>query len=277
MIQSIDPKNLSVNDLQTILQNSIAPRPIAFASTIDNDGNPNLSPFSFFNIFSSNPPVLIFSPARKGEQGELKDTYLNVKEIPEVVINMVNFEMVEQMSLASVAYVRGIDEFKKSGFTPLASELVRPFRVKESPVQFECDVQQIIELGSEAGAGNLIICLIKRIHLNSAILDVNGNIDPLKTDLVGRMGGSYYIRTIKKALFQIPKPIASIAMGIDVIPDHIKNSKYLTGNELARLGGLEKMPIANLEKGQIPTKIDFKKAKILIKEGKIIEAFGHLY
>ena len=274
MIQSFDPTQLSVGDLQTLLQNAVAPRPIAFASTIDKDGNPNLSPFSFFNVVSSDPPILLFSPARKGENGGLKDTYFNIKEVPEVVINMVNFDLVEQMSLSSVSYAKGVNEFEKAGLTALPSDLVRPFRVKESPVQFECVVQQVIELGTAAGAGNLMLCLVKKIHVHTSILDTNGQIDPFLIDLVGRMGGPYYVRTVKEALFQIPKPLGIMAMGIDQLPNHIKHSPYLTGNELARLGGVEALPTPT---GKEPKAIDFEEAKKCIEAGNIWDAFALLY
>ena len=274
MIQSFDPTQLSVGDLQTLLQNAVAPRPIAFASTIDKEGNPNLSPFSFFNVVSSNPPILLFSPARKGENGGLKDTYYNLKEVPEVVINVVHYQMVEQMSLSSVSYAKGVNEFEKAGLTPIPSEVVKPFRVKESPVQFECEVQQIIELGEEAGAGNLILCLVKRIHVQTSILDAKGQIDPFLIDLVGRMGGPYYVRTIKEALFEIPKPLGVMAMGIDQLPEHIKHSPYLTGNELARLGGVEALPTPT---GKEPKAIDFEEAKKCIEAGNILEAFRYIY
>ena len=201
-----DPKDLSIPKLQGLVQGAIAPRPIAFASTIDLLGRPNLSPFSFFNVFGMNPPLVIFSPSRKGRDNTLKDTYLNVKEVPEVVINVVTYEMVQKVSDSSANFPRGVNEFEKTGFGMLPSELVRPFRVKESPVQFECRVLQVVETGTEGAAGNLVICEILRIHIDPGILDANGRIDPHKADLVGRMGGNYYVRTSGQALFEVAKP-----------------------------------------------------------------------
>lgn len=264
-MRSFDPTKISHRDLQNLIQNTVAPRPIAFASTIDRDGNANLSPFSFFNAFSSNPPILIFSPARKGRDGSLKHSYLNVKEVPEVVINMVNFDIVEQMSLASTEYGKGVDEFVKAGLTPIPSETVKPFRVKESPVHFECDVKQVIELGDAGGAGNLVICQIKMIHVDSAAFQLTGEIDPDILDLVGRMGGSDYIRASGNALFNIPKPLSTIGVGIDALPDFIRNSEYLSGNELARFGGLEKLPEFDLNHN--PSIQDFLDAKELLQKG----------
>jgi flavin reductase (DIM6/NTAB) family NADH-FMN oxidoreductase RutF len=265
---------LATSELQTLLQNTVMPRPIAFASTLDTQGNPNLSPFSFFNVFSSNPPILIFSPARKGTDGTLKDTFLNIKDTQEVVINMVSKNMVEQMSLSSVAYAKGINEFEKAGFTMLPSEKVKPYRVEESPVQFECKVKDVIEMGNEPGAGNLVICEVINIHVSENAFDNKGNIDPIRLDLVGRMGGPYYIQTTSEGLFQIPKPVATIAMGIDALPEHIRTSPHLTGAELARLAGMEQLPKST---GVKPTQDDFKKAKNLISKGKIVEAYGLLY
>ncbi len=273
-MKSYSPKGLKTSDLQTILQNTVMPRPIAFASTIDKEGNPNLSPFSFFNAFSSNPPILIFSPARKGTDGSLKDTYFNAKETKEVVINMVSNSMVEQMSLASTAYVKGVNEFEKAGFTMLPSEEVKAYRVAESPVQFECKIIEIKELGNNPGAGNLVICEVLKIHILNEAYDEKGNIDPFLLDLVGRMGGPYYIKTTQEGLFKIPKPIGSIAMGIDALPEYIRISPYLTGTELARLAGLEKLPDPT---GIQPTKENFIHAKSLIADGKIVEAFTFLY
>ena len=274
MMKSFDPNKISHRDLQNLLQNIVTPRPIAFASTIDADGNANLSPFSFFNAFSSNPPILIFSPARKGRDGSLKHSYLNVKEVPEVVINMVNFDMVEQMSLASAEFDRGVDEFKKAGLTPIKSLTVKPFRVKESPVQFECVVNQVIELGTEGGAGNLVICQVNMIHVDSAAFNLAGEIDADILDIVGRMGGSDYIKASGKALFSIPKPINSIGIGVDALPECIRTSEYLNGNELARLGGLESLPI--FDESYKPSIQDLLDAKELIANNKIQEALALL-
>ena len=209
----INPKDVSLGKLHNTLLGSVGPRPIAFASTIDKNGNRNLSPFSFFNVFSANPPIAIFSPAKSGRTNTQKDTYHNVKEVPECVINIVNFPIVQQMSLSSTAYGPEVDEFVKAGLTPIESELVRPFRVKESPVQMECIVKEVIELGNEGGAGNLVICEVKLIHIDDAILNEDGMIDQNKIDLVGRMGGDYYVRASGDALFEVPKPIRQKGIG----------------------------------------------------------------
>ncbi len=238
---SIDPKTLPVAKVHGYLLGAVAPRPIAFASTLDEEGNPNLSPFSFFNVFSANPPIAIFSPARRGRDNTTKHTYENVKKVKECVINIVNYEMVQQMSLASVEYPKGINEFVKAGFTPIASEVVKPFRVKESPVQLECIVKDVIELGTEGGAGNLVICEVVRIHINEEILDANGRIDPEKIDLVARMGGDWYSRA-KLGLFEVAKPNEKIGIGVDQIPSDIRLSKVLTGNHLGQLGNSESLP-----------------------------------
>lgn len=239
---SINPKDSSVMVVHHALLGGIAPRPIAFASTIDKDGKPNLSPFSFFNAFGANPPVLIFSPARSGRDNVNKDTFLNIQEVPEVVINMVTFDMAQQMSLASSNYPKGVNEFEKAGFTMLESETIRPFRVKESPVQFECKVQQVIETGTEGGAGNLVICEVTRIHIDEEVLDYQGRIDPNLIDLVGRMGGNYYVRTVGEALFEIPKPLSGIGIGFDQLPGYIKDAREWSEAEKAQLAGVERFP-----------------------------------
>ena len=221
---------------------AVGPRPIAFARTIDKDGNRNLAPFSFFNVFSANPPILIFSPSRSGRTGETKHTHDNVKEVAEVVINIVNYSMVHQMSLASSPYPKGVDEFTKSGFTPIESLTVKPWRVKESPVQIECEVIEVKEQGELGGAGNLIICKVKCIHIDEAILDANEEIDQTKIDQVARMGGNWYCRAHGEALFEVQKPLTTIGIGIDALPDHIRFSKILTGNHLGQLGNLEHLP-----------------------------------
>ncbi|MEN9738954.1 MAG: hypothetical protein RLZZ318_988 [Bacteroidota bacterium] len=241
---SFSADELSTQKMHQLLLGSVGPRPICFASTIDAQGNRNLAPFSFFNVFSAAPPILVFSPARSGRTGESKHTYQNVLEVPEVVINIVNYAMVEQMSLASSPYAKGVDEFVKAGFTPIASETVAPFRVKESPVQFECHVNQVIELGQQGGAGNLIICQVKKIHVNEAFMNEQGNIDQNKIDLVARMGGDWYCRANGEALFELVKPLTVCGIGVDALPDHIKNSHRLTGNELGKLGNLEAVPDA---------------------------------
>lgn len=239
---SLDPKELTVQRLHQLLLGAIGPRPIAFASTLDQEGNANLAPFSFFNVFSANPPILVFSPARSGRTGQSKDTFNNAKAVPEVVINVVNYNMVHQMSLASSPYAPGIDEFVKAGFTALASQKVAPLRVAEAPVQFECKVQQIIELGQEGGAGNLIICEVVQMHIHEDLLNENGLIDQHKIDLVARMGGDWYCRANTESMFEIKKPITTCGIGYDALPQDIKNSQLLSANDLGQLAGIEELP-----------------------------------
>lgn len=224
------------------LLGAIAPRPIAFASTVDEQGRPNLSPFSFFNVFGANPAVLVFSPARRGRDNTTKHTFENVKKNREVVINVVNYNMVQQASLASVEYPEGVNEFIKAGFTMQESEFVKPFRVKESPVQFECKVVDIIETGTEGGAGNLVICHVLAMHINDEVLDSEGRIDPNKIDLVARMGGDWYCRASGDAIFEVAKPNTKMGIGVDQIPESIRFSTVLTGNNLGQLGNVEHMP-----------------------------------
>lgn len=238
---TIDPKSISTAQLQGYLQGSVGPRPIAFASTMDADGNANVSPFSFFNVFSANPPILIFSPARRVRDNTIKHTLINAEATKEVVINVVNYDIVQQISLASTEYADGVDEFVKSGLTPVASDIVKPYRVKESPVQFECKVNQIIALGSEGGAGNLVVCEVVKIHIDEAVLDSNGAIDQHKIDLVSRLGGNWYSRS-NQGLFEVPKPLATLGIGVDAIPDFIKQSPVFNGNDLGILGNVEALP-----------------------------------
>ena len=238
---SIDPKEISTGKLHGYLLGAVAPRPIAFASTIDENGNPNLSPFSFFNVFGSNPPTMIFSPARRVRGNTTKHTLQNVEKIKEVVINVVNYKIVQQMSLSSTEYPQGVNEFVKAGFTMLPSDLVKPFRVAESPVQFECKVKDIIYTGDEGGAGNLIICEVVKIHIQDEVLDESGNIDQHKIDLVARAGGSYYSRA-RDGFFEIQKPISTLGIGVDSIQVEIRNSDVLTGNNLGMLGNVESLP-----------------------------------
>lgn len=238
----IDPKDISVPKMHGYLLGAVSPRPIAFASTVDKDGNVNLSPFSFFNCFGANPPILVFSPARRGRDNTTKHTYENVLEVDEVVINIVNYAMVEQMSLSSTEYPKGVNEFEKAGFTPVASEKVKPPRVKEAPVSFECKVIEVKPLGDQGGAGNLVICEVLLAHINEDILDENGFIDPFKMDAVARMGGNWYCRANGDALFEIEKPLTTLGIGIDKIPAEIRNSDILTGNDLGKLGNVEELP-----------------------------------
>ncbi|MCH2231010.1 MAG: flavin reductase family protein [Crocinitomicaceae bacterium] len=239
---TIDPKEIAVPKLHHYLLGAVGPRPIAFASTVDADGNDNLAPFSFFNVFSANPPILIFSPARSGRTNTTKDTYNNVKVHAEVVINVVNYEIVHQMSLASSPFAPGVSEFEKAGFTSIESETVKPKRVAESPVQFECKVTEVKELGDQGGAGNLVICEVQRIHIDEAVLNDDNMIDQHKIDLVSRMGGNWYCRADEKSMFEITKPITSIGVGFDQLPEDIKNSSILTGNDLGQLAGIEELP-----------------------------------
>jgi flavin reductase (DIM6/NTAB) family NADH-FMN oxidoreductase RutF len=238
---TIDPKSIETAKLQGYLQSSVGPRPIAFASTMDAEGNANVSPFSFFNVFSANPPILIFSPARRVRDNSIKHTLINVEATREVVINVVNYDMVQQISLASTEYADGVDEFLKSGLTPIASEVVKPFRVKESPVQFECKVTQIIPLGTEGGAGNLVLCEVVRIHIDESVLDENGAIDQYKIDLVSRLGGNWYSRS-NQGLFEVPKPLSTLGIGVDAIPNFVRESLVFNGNDLGILGNVEALP-----------------------------------
>ncbi|WP_250433284.1 flavin reductase family protein [Hanstruepera flava] len=238
---SFEPKDLSTGKLHSYLLSAVAPRPIAFASTLDKNGNPNLSPFSFFNVFSANPPILIFSPARRVRNNTTKHTLENVLETKEVVINVVNFDIVHQMSLSSTEYPEDVNEFDKSGLHMLESDLVKPFRVAESPIQFECKVNKVVALGNEGGAGNLVICEVVKMHIDDEVLDSEGHIVQEKLDLVARAGGSYYSRA-KSGFFEIPKPLSTLGIGVDSFPDHIKNSMILTGNDLGMLGNVERLP-----------------------------------
>lgn len=239
----IIPGQMKTAELHTWLQSAIAPRPICFASTMDENGQPNLSPFSFFNLFGSNPPTLIFSPARRVRDNTIKHTLENIYATKEVVINVVTYAMVQQASLSSCEYPRGTSEFEKSGFTPLASEKIKPFRVKESPVQLECIVKQVIETGQEGGAGNLVICEPVLIHINDNILNSQGAIDPHKIDLVARMGADYYCRASGDAVFEVAKPITALGIGVDALPATIRNSHILTGNNLGQLANVQQQPV----------------------------------
>jgi len=239
---SIDLIEMGLPKSHHYLLGAVGPRPICFASTVDEKGQPNLAPFSFFNVFSSNPPIAVFSPSKSGRTGKNKDTYNNVKKIKEVVINLVDYKMVEQMSLASSPYAPDVNEFIKSGFTPVKSEKVKPFRVKEAPIQMECEVVEVKELGDQGGAGNLVVCKILKMHIASHVLNENQMIDQQKIDLVARMGGDWYCRTDKNSMFEITKPITTKGIGFDQMPNEILNSNILTGNDLGKLGGIENLP-----------------------------------
>ncbi len=238
----INPGETKTAQFHQLLLSAIAPRPICFASTIDKEGRPNLSPFSFFNVFGSKPPILIFSPARRVRDNTIKHTLENAMETGEVVINVVNYAIVQQMSLSSCEYGPGVNEFVKAGLSPLASDLVKPFRVKESPVHFECKVLEVKATGEEGGAGNLIICEVLRMHINDDVLNEQQQIDPNKIDLVARMGGDYYCRASGDALFTVPKPNLQLGMGIDQLPEDIKNSSILRGNHLGQLANYTQLP-----------------------------------
>ena len=238
---SIDPKDISTKRLHGYLLGAIAPRPIAFASTIDEEGNPNLSPFSFFNVFGANPPLLIFSPARRVKNNTTKHTLDNALATKEVVINVVNYAIVQQMSLSSSEYPEGVNEFVKAGFTMLPSDEIKPFRVAESPVQFECKVKEVIFTGTKGGAGNLIICEVVKMHVSEQVLADDGSIDQHKIDLVARAGGNFYTRA-RDGFFEIPKPITTLGIGVDALPTEIRNSQILTGNNLGLLGNIAQLP-----------------------------------
>lgn len=242
---TLNCENMSPVELQNYLQYAIAPRPICFASTIDGEGNVNLSPFSFFNIFSTNPPICIFSPSRRVRDNTTKHTLENVLEVKECVINIVDYAMVQQMSLASTEYAKGVNEFEKAGFSMLESELVRPPRVAEAPVQLECIVNEVIALGDAHGAGNLVIAEIKRIHIKEEILDADGKIDQTKIDLVARLGGDWYCRVTPENLFKVAKPLTTLGIGIDALPVAVRHSMVLTGNDLGMLGNVERLPTAD--------------------------------
>lgn len=288
---SLAIKDLSIAEIQNWLGYAVAPRPICFASTIDKAGNVNLSPFSFFNIFSSNPPVCVFSPSRRVRDNTTKHTLENVLEVPEVVINMVNYSMVQQTSLASTEYAKGINEFEKAGFTPIKSLLVKPPRVKESPVQLECVVTQVIPLGDGHGAGNLVLAEVKMIHIDEAILSADGKIDQHKIDLVARLGGNWYSKITADSLFEVAKPLTTLGIGVDALPEEIKYSKILTGNHLGQLANVMHLPTdeevnsfaikpevkeildATIGDSQTRTIQTHLKAVELLDEGKVNEAW----
>jgi flavin reductase (DIM6/NTAB) family NADH-FMN oxidoreductase RutF len=281
---TINPKEISVGKMHAYLLGAVTPRPIAFASTVDKNGSVNLSPFSFFNCFGANPPILIFSPARRGRDNTTKHTYENLKVVPEVVINVVNYDMVQQTSLASTEYARGVNEFVKAGFTELPSLKVKPPRVKESPISMECKVLNIIETGDRGAAGNLVICEILLMHINEEILDAEGKIDPWKLDAVARLGSDWYCRVQGNSIFNVPKPLDKLGIGFDQIPESIRKSKVLTGNDLGILANVEKLPDEN-SIVEFKKSIEYKSlagkgetdrhlvAQELLKSGKIDEAW----
>ena len=235
-------KDLPTPQLHQILVSTVAPRPIAFASTVDENGNPNLAPYSFFNVFSSNPPILVFSSNRKVADNTTKDTLHNIEKTKEVVINVVPHEIVRQMAVASVGFSAEVNEFEKSGLTPVPSDIVRPYRVKESPVHYECVVKDIQPLGDKGGAGHLIICEVVKLHLAEYIFEDEDKIDPHKINLVGRLGRAFYAKASGESVFKIFQPIPKLVVGYDALPENIKNSSVLTGNNLGQLAGLFELP-----------------------------------
>jgi flavin reductase (DIM6/NTAB) family NADH-FMN oxidoreductase RutF len=241
----IELNTLSPAERQYFLQNAVAPRPICFASTIDKQGRVNLSPFSFFNLFSSNPPIVIFSPSRRVRDNTIKHTLENVMEVPEVVINMVTYDMVQQQSLASCEFGKEVNEFMKAGFTEEAATLVRPPMVKESKIKMECRVQEIKSLGDQGGAGNLVICEVLCLHIDDSLLDAQQKIDPRQLPLVARLGGDWYSVVNEQSLFQVPKPNTQLGMGIDALPISIRTSKILSGNNLGQLANCTSIPVVD--------------------------------
>ena len=285
---SITPGQIKTGELHAYLLGAVAPRPICFASTVNEAGLPNLSPFSFFNVFGSNPPTLIFSPSRRVRDNTIKHTLENIYATKEVVINVVNYAMVQQMSLSSCEYPQGVNEFEKSGFTGLPSEKVKPLRVQESPVQLECVVREVIATGEKGGAGNLVICEPVLIHINENILNAHGQIDPHKIDLVARMGADYYCRASGPAVFEVAKPNTQLGIGVDALPFAIRNSRILTGNHLGLLANVHEMPVIDpaFEDTQLKNIIQYysitpeemgkelhRYAQQLLDEGKVREAW----
>jgi len=267
------PEECSVAEFHSYMLACVGPRPIAFVSTIDQEGRPNLAPFSFFNVFGTNPATLIFSPARRGRDNTTKHTLHNVEAVPECVVNIVNFPIVEQMSLASTEFEEGVNEFEKAGFTPLPSSFVKPFRVAESPAAFECRVEQVIHTGNQGGAGNLVICRILSLHLNSQFLDSNGKVLQADLDLVGRMGYEFYCRANSDSIFEVPKPRKNDAIGFDGLPAAIRESDVLTGNELARLAGCNKLFSQEEIKSQLSVMKEEErtKASLLLKVKELLQ------
>mgnify|MGYP000400970690 CR=1 FL=1 len=293
-MRSYTPSELETPQLHGLLLSAIAPRPIAFVSTIDAEGSPNLAPFSFFNVFSANPPIAIFSPARRVRGNTTKHTLDNVEATKECVINVVNHDILHQMNLASCEFDNGINEFEKSGLTALKSELVKPPRVLESPVQFECKVKEVLHLGNDGGAGNLVVSEVVKIHVAEDVFGKDGNIDPQKLDLMARMGQNWYCRANGSAVFEVPKPSREVGIGVDSIPEKIRNSSILTGNDLGRLGMASSLPSQNeieeyyqqpnvkellkdyLHNQKQVERLLHKNAHQLLEEGKTTEAWKML-
>jgi len=277
-IRTIIPENISTKDLHQFLLASVAPRPIAWASTVDEEGQANLAPYSFFNAFSSNPPILVFSSNRRVADNTTKDTLHNIQKTKEVVINVVNYELVRHMTLTSISFEKGIDEFIKSGLTKLPSETVTPFRVAESPVQMECTVSDIITLGDQGGAGHLIICNVNRLHIHEHIIDQNNRIDPHKIDLVGRMGRAYYVRASGDAIHTIVQSVLNPAVGYDHLPEHIKQSEILNAKQIAILSAQPKVPShSEIEQVQSEYTATHEQAAALIDAGLPAKALALLW
>jgi len=268
MIKTIDVKSGETAGLYKYLSAAVTPRPIAFVSTIDKNGNKNLSPFSFFNVFSVNPPILVFSPVRRVRNNTSKHTLDNVKEVKECVISLVNEDIAQQVSLASCDFDAETNEFEKAGFTEVKSDLVIPSRIKESPVNFECKVNEVITLGKEGGAGSLVLCEVLKMHIDESILDENGDIDPFKLNIVSRLGANWYGKTTKESLYEIAKPISRMGMGIDNLPEEIRNSEILTGNELAILASAATIPTKITGENNMTISEKHQTAKQLLTEGK---------
>jgi len=242
---TLDLKNLKPADVQNYLQHAIAPRPICFASTVDSEGNVNLSPFSFFNLFSSNPPIVVFSPARRVRDNTTKHTLENVLAVPEVVINIVDYEMLQQVSLSSCEYPKGVNEFVKAGFNEQKATVVRPPMVKEAKIKLECKVNQVIPLGTGGGAGNMVVAEVLVMHIDESVLNSEGKIDQRKLDLVARLGGNWYTRANADTIFEVEKPNTQLGIGVDALPDSIKNSKILTRNHLGQLANVHEYPFVD--------------------------------
>lgn len=271
-MKTISPQDLNNFELQTLLQTAIAPRPIALASTVDKDGNVNLSPFSFFNMFSSNPPVVIFSPARRVRDNTTKHTLENVLEVPEVVIGIVNYKIVQQISLSSTEYGKEVNEFVKAGLTMKDADLVQPKLIEECPVNLECKVLEVKHLGTEGGAGNLVICEVIKIHVREEYLNEQGTLDQKKLDLVARLGGNWYSRNNADNLFEVPKPLVTKGIGFDRLPDSIKLSTIFTGNDLGMLANTEELPSGDFSSEETI----HVQAQKLLHQHQIVEAWGIL-
>ena len=272
---TINPSEIETRFLHQYLIGSVGPRPVCFASTVDANGKPNLAPFSFFNVFSANPPILVFAPNNSGRTGEPKHTFLNAKAVPEVAINVVTEEMVEQMNVAAAPWDIGVDEFEKAGFTPVQSDLIKPCRVAESPSQIECKVIEVKEMGKGGGAGNLVICEVLRIHIKEEVLNAENKIDQRKMKLVGRLGGSWYSKTDDSALFELAQPMKP-TIGYDQLPLFIRESEELTANELGKLSALEKMPEMVNSSTKVHEDLDWLLVKRFIKENQADKALAYL-